>query len=162
MYQQPTDEEALKQEEEFKAKYPDMYVAYKWADPLVVQYSQFFRRTKTIPVGVGWSRIIQVMLALIEHHVKNLPDEMQGQIHVDYIKEKFGGLRFSFNHETPFMRGVISFAELLSEQTCEDCGEPGVKRAVGGWIKCRCNACYTKAEEDLKRRNAEFKAKAKK
>jgi len=145
-----SDEELLKKEEEFKKKYPDIYSPYQWADPLVAKYPNLFRRTKVIPVGIGWAHIIESLLEIIDHHVSTLPLEQREKIHVAQIKEKFGGLRFYLTDDTPYIQGAISFASLMSEATCEDCGAPGIKKSVSSWIKCRCNVCYLKAVERQK------------
>jgi len=143
-------------EAEFRKKYPDAYAKYEWSDKYVAQYPELFTHTHHIGVGKGWEHILSTLLSVIDHHVSNLPEELKGQIYIVQIKEKFGGLRFYMNHETPFINGAITFAERLSESTCEDCGAPGTKKQVGGWISCRCGECHVIAEEELKRRNQKY------
>lgn len=143
-------QEAIAREEEYRKKWPDMYKPYLWGDKYVAQYPHLFRGTHHIGVMVGWEPIIRTLLAVLDHHVNNLPEEVRGTIYIAQIKEKFGGLRFYMSHETPFMRGAIEFAEALSESTCEDCGKPGRKQNPAGWIKCRCDACHAIAVEEAK------------
>ena len=79
------------------------------------------------------------------------------------IKEKFGTLRLYFNFGDNFnpedvahldpddvhqarerergkIDGVLTFADILSTQTCEKCGSPG-KLIAEGWWKTECRTC---------------------
>lgn len=57
------------------------------------------------------------------------------------VKEKFGTLRFYMTAQTPEMDAIIDEADRKSATTCEECGKPG-KVIGGGWLYCRCQACY--------------------
>ena len=149
-------EEKLKREEEFREKYPEMYERHKWADPIVAQYPQFFVETRTIGVRKGWKKIIENLFSTLDFHISNLPLEMQGQIWVSQIKEKFGGLRVHFNHETKFMRGAIMMAEAMSESTCETCGADGKKHNVGGWVSTYCDPCHQVAIKENEARQQKY------
>lgn len=61
---------------------------------------------------------------------KNLPKTAQ-------IKEKFGTLRWYVNNADKTSQKIIDFAELMSENTCEVCGEYG-KTYTTGWHKTLC------------------------
>lgn len=60
------------------------------------------------------------------------------QVVATQVKEKFGGLRFYFSGGDDYIEGLVQMAELMSERTCEICGDKG-KHYSGGWIKTLCN-----------------------
>lgn len=63
------------------------------------------------------------------------------QVQFVQVKEKFGSLRvYTNNVENDNIYAYISFAETLSEKTCEVCGKYG-KPSSGGWIKVTCDDC---------------------
>jgi hypothetical protein len=89
-------------------------------------------------VGDGWLPLVENLCAIIENHLKYLaPDIDQKEIFVSQVKEKFGGLRFYMNQETPYISGAIAMAESMSYSICETCGKPG-KRCGGGYIVTLC------------------------
>jgi hypothetical protein len=55
------------------------------------------------------------------------------------IKEKFGGLRYYIGGEKTDVEILISEAEALAYQTCEECGRPGVLREEFSWIVTLCD-----------------------
>lgn len=69
---------------------------------------------------------------------------------IGQVKEKFGGLRFYIDsimedpdlHEAIYDR--ISKAEIESQKTCQDCGEPGKAVEVKFWWTTLCPKCQTK------------------
>ena len=54
------------------------------------------------------------------------------------VKEKFGTLRFYYNGGDDFIDGVVSFAEGMSSEVCEYCGNKG-KTRHGGWVRTLCD-----------------------
>lgn len=68
------------------------------------------------------------------------------QVVASQVKEKYGGLRFYYSGGDDGIDTMVSFAEMLSERTCETCGAPGKVRG-GLWYYTACDA-HTK-EEDL-------------
>ena len=56
---------------------------------------------------------------------------------VTQVKEKFGGLRFYVSRANDEHHGMIRFAEAMSYETCEVCGDKG-KSNRGGWVMVRC------------------------
>jgi len=54
------------------------------------------------------------------------------------VKEKFGGLRFYVQAATDKHYSYISFAESMSYNTCEQCGNPG-KTYTDGWHTTLCD-----------------------
>lgn len=53
------------------------------------------------------------------------------------IKEKFGGLRFYYDGGDDFIHAIVQMAELMSERTCEVCGDKG-KLYQKGWHRTLC------------------------
>jgi len=73
-------------------------------------------------------------------------------IHIDQIKEKFGGLRFYFSGGDEEINGMVSLAESLSYRICEACGTTKNVGQTGGWIYTVCWDCLQKnpRAKDLK------------
>jgi hypothetical protein len=101
-------------------------------------------------VGEGWYPLLHELCHTLEPHIESLPEEIRSQLYVVQIKEKFGGLRFYMQSETPYMRGAIAVAERMSYLLCEHCGNKGTRRS-GGWIRTECDDCYR--EEQMRREN---------
>lgn len=143
-------------------------LAKRWPD--LMQKSQ----QDYLGVGEGWFTLIDVLCGglssgisqaryqikyAMEHpdakFVKPIPElEAALQAKIDalptivQIKEKFGGLRFYVDGGTTEHHNYISFAEALSNRTCEVCGAPGEHRN-DGWVKTLCDA-HHKEREDLR------------
>ena len=59
-------------------------------------------------------------------------------IHVEQIKEKFGGLRFYYQGGDDHISGMVDMAETWANHACETCGDRGERRS-GGWIRTLCD-----------------------
>lgn len=59
-------------------------------------------------------------------------------IHVEQIKEKFGGLRFYYQGGDDEISGMVRMAESWANHACETCGNKGERRS-GGWIRTLCD-----------------------
>ena len=59
-------------------------------------------------------------------------------VHVEQIKEKFGGLRFYYQGGNEHISGMVTMAEVWAGRSCETCGNVGVRRS-GGWIRTLCD-----------------------
>jgi hypothetical protein len=59
-------------------------------------------------------------------------------IHIQQIKEKFGGLRFYYDGGDAEISGMVRMAESWADRTCEECGNKGMHRN-GGWIRTLCD-----------------------
>lgn len=70
--------------------------------------------------------------------IKKEKENIIQPIKVTQVKEKFGTLRFYTNYYNEKIANFITFAEAISEITCEICGAPGTIND-GGWLKVRCN-----------------------
>lgn len=92
-------------------------------------------------------------------------------VRVQQVKEKFGSLRFYYQREVneqenqPIDKEIqdyVDAAEARSEVTCERCGAPAEIKGYG-WLRCECDACRIKREEERavwEKEWAEKKAKA--
>lgn len=127
----------------FQKKYPNLFRTYPRSG---------------CDIRPGWESLIDNLCAVLEDHIKRLPDELREHVFVAQIKEKFGTLRFYMAQETPYISGAIAVAESLSEDICETCGERGRLRD-GGWILTLCNKHH---EENVARKKAEHEAYMKK
>ena len=79
-------------------------------------------------VGTGWLPIID-----------KLCSKLVGDVRVDQIKEKFGGLRFYFASDNYELNSkLVREAENEASVTCDVCGKPGTLR-TGGWMVTRCD-----------------------
>ena len=73
-------------------------------------------------------------------------------IHVQQIKEKFGGLRFYYDGGNDEISGMVRMAEAWADQTCEVCGNKGKHRS-GGWIRTLCDVHEAERQEKMKERD---------
>lgn len=101
----------------------------------------------------GWYRILDILCSQLQFNTdkNNYP-----QVEATQVKEKYGGLRFYYtilhsDKENKWRErhcgeidGMISFAEYLSEDTCEDCGTMENVSQTKGWITTLCKKCMTK------------------
>jgi hypothetical protein len=62
-------------------------------------------------------------------------------VHIDQIKEKFGGLRFYYSGGDKTIYGMVSLAESLSYRICETCGSTKEIGQTMGWITTLCKEC---------------------
>jgi hypothetical protein len=89
--------------------------------------------------GGGWYRLIYDLASQLATQ-----EPPEADVHVNQVKEKFGGLRF-------YTRSVLSTAgqqaieeaEARSFMICEACGAPGTLQSREGWFRTRCPAHAT-------------------
>ena len=120
-------------EAELVDEYPDIYQFYHEYDkqpaPQIHLYG--FQHND------GWNWLIAELCEQL--------DNLDVEIAVVQQKEKFGGLRFYHNgvsgDRAMEAMGAIRFAEKLSFQICEECGERGELRR-DSWFRTRCDECY--------------------
>jgi len=98
-----------------------------------------------IECGDGWFHIINNLCFSIynycEHNKIEFPDVVQ-------IKEKFGTLRFYIHGGNETISQLISFAEYMTETTCEVCGNIGKTRGRG-WVRTVCDIHDTSNEVSM-------------
>jgi len=62
-------------------------------------------------------------------------------VHINQIKEKFGGLRYYYSGGDDTIYGMVSLAESLSYKICETCGSTKDIGQTSGWITTLCKEC---------------------
>jgi len=89
-----------------------------------------------VECGDGWKPLILEAL--------NKMEELDDELYITQIKEKFGGLRL---YTSPYkatieneLEEIIAAAEEKASQTCETCGVPGHLRP-DGWMRTLCDSC---------------------
>lgn len=97
-------------------------------------------------VGDGWSDVVARLFDRIAEALAGEPVPVK--ISIIDIKEKYGELRAEFlapvgpMAEAAIDRAIL-LAELRSECTCDECGEPGRMRSTlgsSGWLAVKCDA----------------------
>ena len=83
--------------------------------------------------GAGWLQIIKELFDELVPLAKDSPEFCILQ-----VKEKFGDLRVYAAGTTEEIDAAIDRAECKSNETCDRCGEKGIKR-MDGWISVRCD-----------------------
>lgn len=69
--------------------------------------------------------------------IREVPDPIP-QVVATQVKEKYAGLRFYYDGGDDEIGAAVTFAEMLSERTCETCGAPGKVRGQG-WLYTACD-----------------------
>lgn len=78
-------------------------------------------------------------------------------IHIEQIKEKFGGLRFYYQGGDDHIAGMVTMAEVWAGRTCEKCGNAGIRRG-GGWIRTLCDTHEEEYQDGKKKMSDEYYA----
>lgn len=138
---------------------------------LLEKYPKIFRQ-KDLPLtqtamcwlfecGDGWYKILDMLCLQLQWDVDK---NGYPQIEATQVKEKYGGLRFYYitlasdkedkwrERHCGAIDGMVSFAEYLSEETCEDCGTMENVSQTKGWITTLCKNCIKGRECNDKRR----------
>jgi len=100
--------------------------------------------------GDGWEKLIRELSEKLEKEIVELKQKYPDSEYpprASQVKEKFGVLRFYMSGYTDSMKEAIGEACKKSWVTCEDCGNPGKLRNMGGWYYTRCDTCW----EELKK-----------
>ncbi len=101
----------------------------------------FFRPVWGVECGDGWFGIIDELCAKLSRM------DLSGA-RIEFIKEKFGGMRVGLSHVGGKNYGdalsIIEYAYDRSMETCEECGRPGILRDIKGWFKTLCDGCFAK------------------
>ena len=95
-----------------------------------------------VATNEGWDWLILNLCKTIQSYIDQNKHLNITQIKIDQIKEKMGGLRFYISGGDETIRGMIWFAESLSYEICEKCGEKGELRNKLPWIVTLCNKHY--------------------
>ena len=86
--------------------------------------------------GDGWFDLLDNLCKCISEYQKH--NKVDHKVSVNQVKEKFGSLRFYYTGGNEYIDGMVRLAEVISETTCEDCGNIGKIEYDAGWLKCRC------------------------
>ena len=98
--------------------------------------------------GDGWYWLLNMLCSQLQWDIDH---NNEPQIEATQVKEKFGGLRFYTNGATDKQEGMISLAEFMSYQICEECGSTNNVKQTEGYIRALCEKCmqkYTKKVGD--------------
>lgn len=119
-----------------------------WYTPIIAKYPMLFKKIDYLQCDKGWSTLIDNLSDVIETYIKfSAPEDIKDKLYAVQVKQKFGGLRFYMNQETPYINGAISLAERQSSRICETCGNPGSQRNNKGWVVVMCNSCQSNFEK---------------
>jgi len=90
----------------------------------------------------GWFNIVDSLCKEIVRHIdwkhRDTPEDERPYPVVQQVKEKFGGLRFYYYGGDDIIAGMVSFAEAMSQQICEKCGNKGTTNWKRSWVKTLC------------------------
>ena len=89
----------------------------------------------------GWFNLIDTLCSLIQNEQTyrlNQKDSNYSPVRVNQVKEKFGGLRFYYTGGNDIIAGLVAFAEAMSMQICEICGDKGETDWKKPWVKTLC------------------------
>jgi hypothetical protein len=121
----------------------------KW-DILRQKFPRLYRDDIIFECAHGWYDIVHDLSIKIEkiledyaerHKVPEGEEVENIEMFAVQVKEKYGTLRFYMSTETDEITDLITDAEALSSQTCENCGSP-VKMRGTHWLEVKCDKCY--------------------
>lgn len=123
-------------------------------EELINKYPKIFEDYEDNPDRVNWYGLpkgwISVMDKLcgciqsyIDNHVTYTKDGKYRpqQVTCSQMKEKFGGLRFYTNGHDQVVEGMISMAEHMCYNTCDECGSEEDLGVTSGWVSVKCRKC---------------------
>lgn len=123
--------------EEIIAKYPKIFEDYEGNPGRVNWYG----------VPDGWLPVIDKLCGSIQNYIDNVSRYIDGkrvkpkQVTCTQMKEKFGGLRFYADNTDEVVEGMISMAEFICDNKCQDCGSEEDLGLTSGWISVLCRSC---------------------
>lgn len=124
----------------------------KIADDLRAKYPAIFSQPCEISILEGWIPLIDTLCYLIQR-THDLNDHLgYTQIMAGQVKQKLGGLRFyidipkqvypndnaKWTNWEEWVRGAVALAESIAGRTCEECGNPGKRECIGGYLYTSC------------------------
>lgn len=123
--------------EELINKYPKIFEDYEGNPDRVNWYG----------LPKGWISVIDklcgCMQSYIDNHVNYTKDGKYRpqQVTCSQMKEKFGGLRFYTNGHDNVIEGMISMAEHMCYNTCDECASEEDLGVTSGWVSVKCRKC---------------------
>lgn len=114
------------------------------------RYPHLFVRKVALECGPGWYPLLDELFIVLERCIVEGMEDGQWQEHMQeghaypwpyalQIKEKFGGLRVHVSQWNAPMRAAIELAKDRADVSCDQCGEPGSLRTLGGYMCTRCD-----------------------
>lgn len=116
-----------------------LYHNYKHAESSVKYYNQLVPSEHVTANDIA--DLLKVANASLAKAKAELPV-------VEQCKSKFGTLRLYTRNDTPYSRGVIYLAELMSGHICEYCGNQGESNNTG-WRRTLCIQCTEKRNSGI-------------
>ena len=113
--------------------------------------------------GDGWEPLIRELSEKLEKEIVELKQkhpDMEYPPRASQVKEKYGTLRYYMSSQTDSMSENINEACKKSWVTCEDCGQPGKLRNMGGWYYTRCDKCWEELKKSFGYKEPSWLAKA--
>jgi hypothetical protein len=118
---------------------------------LISRYNIFFEYLKEydgdlilpihfgIECGDGWFTLLDTLMGRIKSYCKYQKVE---PINIQQVKEKLGTLRFYYTGGDEYIGGIVSMAEHMSSNICEECGTTLDVGRTNGWISYSCEYCH--------------------
>ena len=129
-----------KLQKDLRRRFPDYLRKNK---PAIHPYDKY-----DMECGDGWWWLIDQLLNSIQLRMKYAMYTIE-PIKVVQVKEKFGQLNFRYMGGDDIIRNYVTFAEILSNKICEDCGTTkDVMQNSTGCIKTLCTECRKKKGSD--------------
>jgi hypothetical protein len=122
--------------EELIAKYPKIFQDYAGNPGKVNWYG----------LPEGWLIIVDKLCGAIQNYIditwytQDGPKKIE-QATCTQMKEKFGRLRFYVDNADDIIEGMISLAEYMCRNTCDECGSEEDLGETSGWISVKCRTC---------------------
>lgn len=104
------------------------------------KYPEMFEQCFDFSPQKGWEKLINELTEKIH--------EIDPEVKVLQVKEKFGGLRYYISSGTDEVFDLIEEAEEKSYSICQETGKPGKLRDDIGWIRTLCDEEYEKVKEE--------------
>ena len=132
----------------------------KTGKEIVEQYRHLFYQEEGggFSCGPGWNMLIELMLKMIDRHIKNkskinekqpdgtytytIDNSKFADFKITTIKEKFGVLSIYCTGADDAIQAIIVFAESASQLFCEHCGINHNLGKTTGWIRVLCHDCF--------------------
>jgi hypothetical protein len=123
-------------------------------EELIAKYPKIFQDYEGNPGRVNWHGVPDAWLPIVDklcgamqnyidnvtRYTKDGPVKPE-QVTCVQMKEKFGGLRFYTNGHDDQVDGMITMAEYLCDNTCQDCGSEQDLGMTSGWVSVLCRNC---------------------
>ena len=94
------------------------------------QYATIFSSECQLDCGHGWQKILEDLCGAIDLIVRENGDP---NFKITSIKQKFGVLMIDYDGGDDLIKEFIDFAQLLSYNRCEICGQEGKLYAAIKW-----------------------------